>query len=56
MAAGRLLQGTLYGVSARNPLTLSAVLLVLALVSCAASYVPARSASGIDPNVTLRCE
>jgi hypothetical protein len=39
-----------------GPLTLSAVLLVLALVSCAASYVPARSASGIDPNVTLRCE
>jgi putative ABC transport system permease protein len=56
MAAGRLLAGMLYGVSAGDPLTLGAVVAMLATVSFAASYIPARAAVRIDPNVILRCE
>jgi len=56
LAAGRLLQGMLYGVSPVDPLTFGAVVAILTLVSVVASYLPARSAARIDPNVTLRCD
>lgn len=45
---------TLYGVSARDPLTFSGTALFLILVGMAACYVPARRAMQIDPMAALR--
>ena len=44
----------LIGLSARDPLTFAAVGAVLAAVALAASYLPARRASRVDPIVALR--
>jgi ABC-type antimicrobial peptide transport system permease subunit len=52
----RSLGGLLFGVSANDPATFVAMLLVLALVATVAGYVPARRASRIDPLVALRVE
>jgi predicted permease len=56
VSATRLLNGLLYGVSALDPLTFSTVVVLLTFVGAAASYLPARRAAGIDPNVVLRYE
>ena len=56
LALTRLMSGMLFGVSARDPLTLLAVSLVLVVVALAASYLPARRAMRIDPLVALRHE
>lgn len=50
----RLLRSLLYGVDSGDPLTFLTVLVVLAAVALAASYLPARRAARIDPVVTLR--
>lgn len=50
------LSGMLYGVSLFDPLTLLGVLLLVALLSLAASLVPAIRASRIDPLKALRDE
>ena len=52
----RLMEGLLFEVSARDPRTMAATLLVLTAVATLAGYLPARRASGIDPMAALRSE
>jgi predicted permease len=56
LVAGRVLSSLLYGVSPRDPLVLSAAVLVPVVVAAVASYLPARRASRVDPVVALRAE
>jgi putative ABC transport system permease protein len=44
------------GARAGDRLTLVAVAAAMLLVGCAASYIPARRAAGVDPLVALRAE
>lgn len=52
----RLVQSQIWGVSPRDPLTFSAVLMVLIMVGAAACFAPARRATQVDPLVALRYE
>ena len=52
----RVLESQLFGVSARDPLTFAGVALLLAATALAASYVPARRATSVDPIEALRNE
>ena len=44
----------LFGVQARDPLTLSAAVVVLTMVGVVAGWLPARRAARLDPNSVLR--
>src|SRR5262249_2399416 len=50
----RLMESLLFGVGARDPLTMTLVAIVLAVVAVLACFVPARRATRIDPLVALR--
>jgi predicted permease len=53
-ALTRVLQAQLFGVSARDPLTLAGAAVLLACVGLAASVIPARRAASVDPTHALR--
>jgi putative ABC transport system permease protein len=52
----RFLEGLLFEVKPMDPLILGAVALILASVAFAASYIPARRATKVDPLIALRHE
>jgi len=56
VALGTLLQGVLVDVRANNPLTLAGVAILLVGISIAASLLPARKASRLDPVAALRAD
>ncbi|PWT97110.1 MAG: multidrug ABC transporter substrate-binding protein [Terriglobia bacterium] len=57
-AAGltRLMKSVLFGISPVDPLTYTAVPLILVAATVLASYLPARRAAAVDPVKTLRAE
>jgi putative ABC transport system permease protein len=54
IATSRLASSLLYGVSARDPITIASVATALLIVSAFANYIPARRASRVDPLLALR--
>jgi putative ABC transport system permease protein len=54
IAAARVLRSLLFEVTPVDPLSLGTVVLVLALSSCVACYLPARRAAALDPMTALR--
>jgi ABC-type antimicrobial peptide transport system permease subunit len=54
LAATSTLRTLMFGVTARDPMTFVVVACLLAVIAAAASYVPARRATRIDPLVALR--
>jgi predicted permease len=53
---GRFLRSQLFGVSTADPVTLSAVVFLIAFVAFVAAILPAHRASSVDPNTALRNE
>lgn len=56
MAATRAIAGLLFGVAARDPLTIAAAVLAILIVALLTASIPARRASQIDPMLALRNE
>jgi putative ABC transport system permease protein len=54
LALTRLMSSLLFGISATDPVTFTAVAVLLSVVSLAACYIPARGAMRVDPIVALR--
>jgi putative ABC transport system permease protein len=54
--AGTGIQNTLFGVTARDPLTYAFVFAIVSVVSLVATMVPARRATRVDPMIALRAE
>ena len=56
LAATRLLETQLFGVTPTDPLTFVAVPLALMIIALVACYLPARRASRVDPLIALRSD
>ncbi|MGB7668907.1 MAG: FtsX-like permease family protein, partial [Candidatus Acidiferrales bacterium] len=56
LAGSKAASSLLFGLKAYDPLTLVLALVILAAIGLAASFVPARRASRLDPMVALRYE
>jgi putative ABC transport system permease protein len=56
IASGRLLETLLFGVSARDAVSLTVAAILLGAVAMFAAWIPARRAAAVDPLVALRVE
>ena len=56
MMVSYLMRSMLFGIHSWDPAIFVAVTAILAIVTLAASYVPARAATKVDPIVALRYE
>jgi putative ABC transport system permease protein len=52
----RMMQDLLVGITPRDPLTFAGGAVLLLLIAAAASFLPARRATRVDPMVALRAE
>ena len=56
LASTRIIRTLLYGIAPNDPLTLTAVPMLLAIITLVACYFPARRATKVDPIEALRTE
>jgi ABC-type antimicrobial peptide transport system permease subunit len=56
LAVSRVLSSLLFSIGPHDPATFAFVTLLLVLVALAATLIPARSATRVDPIVALRCD
>jgi putative ABC transport system permease protein len=56
LGAARLVQGLLFGVTARDPMILAGVVVLVSVAALAACYVPGRRALRVEPMIALRSE
>jgi putative ABC transport system permease protein len=56
LSISKLIQGFLFGVAPRDPITLVGVMLVMVAVGIGACWIPAMRAARIDPANALRAQ
>jgi len=56
LASTRLIREQLFGLSAMDPMTFALAIVVVAVMTLLAAWLPARRATKVDPMVALRCD